>query len=90
MFDVKKFNGLVSVDSVIAEHNFSRTHMYLLIDNGLLNVARVQGEDYMTVAEHQRFATMLEVNRAQLAEMFARQDEIRARAIAEVAELFND
>lgn len=90
MFDVKKFNGLVSVDSVIAEHNFSRTHMSLLIDNGLLNVARVQGEDYMTVAEHQRFATMLEVNRAQLAEMFARQDEIRARAIAEVAELFND
>lgn len=85
-----KFKGFVLVNDVADKHNFSRTHMHLLIDNGLLNVARVQGEDYMTVAEYQRFSAMLEANRTQLAEMFARQDEIRERAIAEVTELFND
>ena len=83
-------DGFISVDSVIREINFSRTHMNLLIDRGYVNTAIVNGVHYMLNSQYERFIDMLNKEKAALSEMFEQNDRIREDAVKEIAALLEE
>lgn len=84
----KNSDGLILLNDALKEMNFSRTHMNLLIDRGNVNVAKIDGNTYITHRELQRFKAMKSDQKRELLRKISEQNDMRDKAIAEIAELF--
>lgn len=85
----EKVKNFVLIDELVEDINFSRTHMDLLIRRGIVNTAIIDGSEYMTIDELERFKLMRESEKDSLMKMFSEQDDIKNKAAAEIAALFD-
>lgn len=71
-----------------AKHlGMSRTHLYKLLDNGIIVSHRVGRDRRIIVRDLAQFAAVRDTERRDLAERFASQDRDRSEAVEEIADL---